>query len=162
MDESEKKSVCEFIKNSKEGLKSSVNINKLILRHNFDKEFKCILDEYEKKTKIYTYMITFTIDPKKHDVKDEKIHSLIQEYIESFAIARTPNKASYVKEGTDTEHKHTHWHLGLETKKYIDFSNFLKFYRKTYGSVDISKSWSNDFNNILIYISKSDIVTKLI
>ncbi len=107
-------------------------------------------------------MLTFTISPSLHDVLDTKLHTKLEEYIIDFAERRHPMRSDLVKEGSDKKHLHTHFHLGLELKKYIDFSNFLKFYRKTYGSVDISKSWSNDYNNILLYINKSEPSQKIV
>ncbi len=153
-----------FIVQSKLGMKldECYDIRPLICKYRlFHRYMKQYVEEYEEENKIYTYMLTFTIDPKKHDVKDSKLHDVIEEYIVGFAERRNPLKSDIVKEGTDEDHKHTHWHLGLELKKYIDFSTFLKHYRKKYGSVDISKSWSNVYNNILIYINKSNPSTKL-
>lgn len=145
-----------FIKQCKEDSEIE-SITDLIMKYgiSFPRYIKQYVDEYENEDKSYTYMITFTINEKKYDVKSKDLHNEIEEYIIGFGEQRKPQRCDLVKEGTDEDHKNTHWHLGLKTKKYIDFSNFLKFYRKKYGIVDVSKSWSNDYNNILIYINKS-------
>lgn len=158
MQEDERERVIKFIEQSKAGivLNKIISIKDLIIKYkNFNMLYKKLVNEYENANKTYTYMLTFTIDPKKHDVNDPKLHLEIEDYILKWAVRRTPLRADYVREGTDEDHKHTHWHLGLEMKKYIDFSNFLKFYRNSYGIVDISKSYSNLYKNILKYINKS-------
>lgn len=138
------------------------SIADLIMKYKlFEKYYKVMVSEYENKNKVYTYMLTFTIDPKKHDVNDIKLHDIIEEYVVAFARKRNASRADFVKEGTDEAHLHTHWHLGLELKKYIDFSNFLKFYRKTYGICDITRSWSNRYENVMDYINKSNPSTEL-
>lgn len=150
--------VKKFVMQCKEGydMDDIIDIGDIIMRHKcFPKYIKQYVKEYEDENKVYTYMLTFTIDPKRHDVESTSLHDMIEDYVITFAERRNPLKADLVKEGTDEDHKHIHWHLGLELKKYIDFSNFLKFYRNKYGSVDISKSWSNDYNNIITYINKS-------
>ncbi len=132
------------------------DIGPLILKYRkFDQYFKELVALYEQIHKTYTYMLTFTIDPRKCAVDDHDEHFIIEAYIIDWAEKRHPLKSDLVCEGTDQDHKHVHWHLGLELKKYIDFSNFLKHYRKKYGNVDISKSWSNDYTNIIKYINKS-------
>lgn len=139
------------------------NINDIIARYRqFPQYMKLLLDQFERENKVYTYMLTFTINPKIWNVKSTDLHDILEEYIIDFAERRKPINADLVKEGTDEDHKHTHWHLGIETKKYVDFSNFLKYYRKKYGSVDISKSWSNDYKNILKYINKSESSQKIV
>lgn len=158
MDEKDIAIVKTFIHQAKQGLDENdcVDICPLMLKYKyFHVYMKSYVKEYENENKTYTYMITFTIDPKKHDVKDTKLHDIIAEYVVGFACKRNALRADVVKEGTDEDHKHTHWHLGLELKKYLDFFNFLKYYRKIYGKVDVSRSWSNDYNNVLIYINKS-------
>lgn len=156
--------VKQFIKQSQNGVveKECVDIRSIIIKyHQFAKYFKKLLNEFDNKNKTYTYMLTFTMDPKIHDVENTALHAEIEEYIIRFAFNRNAERADIVKEGTDEDHKHTHWHLGLELKKYIDFSTFLKFYRKTYGSVDISRSWSNQYINVMKYINKSNPSTEL-
>ncbi len=153
-----------FIHQSKTGVKldECVDIKPLIVKYRlFSIYMKQYGNEYDELNKTYTYMLTFTIDPKKHNVDDVKLHNILEEYIIDFAERRNPLKCDIVKEGGDEDHKHTHWHLGLELKKHIDFSNFLKHYRKKNGNVDITKSWSNIYNNILIYINKSVPSTKI-
>ncbi len=159
MDEHDMSRLRKFVKQSKEGLPYSelVDITDIVVRHSktLPMYMKILVREYEQTNKVYTYMLTFTIDPSKYDVENKELHDIIEAYVIDFGERRNPLKCDVVKEKSDKHHKHTHWHLGLETKKYIDFSNFLKFYRKTYGIVDITKSWSNDYKNVLIYINKS-------
>lgn len=155
MNKQDKDLCLNFIQASKGG-NDLPDITPIIKRYNlFHKYFKQILSEYELVNKTFTYMLTFTMDQKKQDVDLPFVHNAIEEYIVKFAERREPLRADLVCEGTDKDHKHKHWHLGIETKKYIDFSNFLKYYRNLYGNVDVSKSWSNDYNNILKYINKS-------
>ncbi len=164
MDCDEQKLLQQFILDTKEGknIGDCADITSLIKRYrNFATYLRREVAEYEDKNKVYTYMLTFTIDPKRHDVEDSKLHEILEEYIVNFASKRHALRADLVREGDDIDHKHTHWHLGLELKKYIDFSNFLKYYRKTYGNVDISRSWSNDYDNVLKYINKKEPSTEL-
>lgn len=160
MEKKDKDLCMKFIHQSRHGVekKDLVNIIHLMTKYikKFATYFEMVMKEYEKNNKIYTYMLTFTIDPKLHDVKDKSLHDKIATYIYGYTVARNPLRADIVKEGTDEDHKHIHFHLGLEVKKTIDFSNSLKYYRKTYGSVDVSSSkYGNIYNNVLKYINKS-------
>ncbi len=130
--------------------------NKNILA--FHKQLK---DKY-KETKTYSIMITFTIDPNKHDVKDKKLHSKIEKYVAKFPINKCCEviRADYVREGTDKDHKHTHWHLGIKTNKPF-LNKTTKYYRNLYGHVDISRSYDNNYDNVLKYINKSIESTKV-
>lgn len=160
----DKTRVLLFIDKTKQGLplQQCGSIGDLIRKYKyFSSYYKEYVKIYEDKDKTYTYMVTFTIDPKKHNVNDIKLHDEIENYVIDYALARKPIRCDYVKEGTDEDHKHTHFHLGLETKKYIDFSNSLKFFNKKFGNTDISRSYSNIYNNVLIYINKSIQSTKI-
>lgn len=126
----------------------------MVSMRGFSRLYKKTLDDYESKHKKYTYMLTFTVNPAKHDPEDHALQDILTEYITDYAERRNPIRADLVKEGGDTTDKHTHYHLGLLMKKHIDFSNTLKYYRKKYGNVDVSKSWSNDYEKVLIYINK--------
>lgn len=130
---------------------ASVDIIKSI-PYRFVKEFN---REFALLYKSYTYMITFTIDPERHNVKSEKLHAKIDKYIKKFPISKSCDviRADYVREGSDKEHKHIHWHLGIETRN-IFKSKTLKYYNLKFGNTDVSKSYDNNYNNVLKYINK--------
>lgn len=119
-------------------------------------EMKTFNKCFSKLFKSYTTMVTFTIDPKRHDVNDKKLLEKIEDYVLQFPHNKKCDvqRADYVREGTDEDHKHTHWHLGLETLEPF-LAKTTKYYESLYGHVDISRSYDNNYNNIIEYINKS-------
>jgi hypothetical protein len=101
----------------------------------------------------YIYMLTFTIDPKRHKNPDLKE---IEEYIIK-QLKRKPlqiTKAYLVKEGNGKD-VHHHWHAAISTKKYLKADRFA-YYQKLYGRYQINRSKTDDINETLIYISKEN------
>lgn len=141
---------------------TNYELSSLLLRENitsynvkkFHQQLKDRMDR-NKPDKVFSIMVTFTIDPKRHDVKDKKLHDKIEKYIVKFPRNKCCEviRSDYVREGTDKDHKHTHWHLGLKTKKPF-LNKTTKYYRNLYGHVDISRSYDNNYNNVLKYINK--------
>lgn len=99
------------------------------------------------------YLITFTIDPKKHpDITDQLCRD-IEDY-----IIKQPNRTalhiknmSYVKE----MHKNgrPHWHTCVTTTRAIR-SDAFRQYERVYGNVDISRNKHTNDADILAYMSK--------
>lgn len=154
-----KKILIQYIKNLKEEKEDSETFSefvKLIQRTAFTpKEYKKLVHQYEESHRSYMYMITFTLDPKKNDFNNA-LYDASEKYIKKLLL--NPNRKlttfDIVREGTDEDHKHTHWHCGVITKgKYLSMDNF-KTYIKNFGNIDISKSINNDYEDILTYINK--------
>ncbi len=131
------------------------NINAYLREKGFHKTFKSISKELDKKNKVYQYMLTFTCDPKKVDVEDEVALASIED--EVLRLVQKPVlsivRSEYVREGTDEDHKHAHWHVGVVSKKFMK-KEYFKSYIKNIGRIDISKSVENNFLDILLYINK--------
>ena len=125
----------------------------------FHYEFKRQLREESLQGKLYIYMLTFTIDPKKHPEITPEITDVIDDLIKSQA-SRTALKIknySYVKEF----HKdgRPHWHALIVTYKALAKDRF-NYYISKYGNIDISKNNSQQTDEIVNYMSKSaEIVT---
>lgn len=107
----------------------------------------------QHKGKDYHYMITFTIDPKRHDVKSEELHKEIQNYITKRTKMLKVQQAYIVQEGGDEEEKHTHWHVSLLSKKPIKGNRFA-YYKIKYGNYDYSPSKNGNNEEALNYMSK--------
>ncbi len=128
-----------------------------------DKLFSKYLMLKIKKSKTFQYLITFTIDPKKHNVKDETLHRKIENYIKLRFTREAIGaiRADIVKEGSTKENIHTHWHVALKSSKWLLKKSF-KYYEKLYGFVQINKSTNNNYENRLNYLNKSNTSTKFI
>lgn len=113
-----------------------------------------------KGRKEYVYMITFTIDPAKiPDVS--KMKNKIQDYIISQSERKALNLIRY--EIVEEEHKdgRPHWHALAVSTKYLSKDRF-NFYIKNFGNIDLSKSYSQQPQEIINYMSKSGLIKKII
>ncbi len=124
----------------------------------FHRIFKCIMRKNDLKkyhTTVKQYMITFTLDPKKlgSNIKNEDLLKTIElDIVDMFKSSQVYDnviRISYVREGTDKDHKHPHWHFGIQTTDYFNKKWFLKY---KFGFIQKTKSYKkNDFNDILDY-----------
>lgn len=112
---------------------------------------------YYKTHKEYFYLITFTIDPKKHDVNDVIFQDHTEEYIIKVCKNAKGQNIHISKEHADSN---CHWHVSLKTTKPIKYSKF-RHYKLTIGNVDISRSKQDSQENSINYISKESMPTKI-
>lgn len=123
----------------------------------FAVELKKQIKARDKKNKRYMYMITFTCDPRKIDVKCDFMMKANEEYI--LDRLKKPGlklvRLEYVREGGDDTHKHTHWHCGVVSKRYLDKWDF-KTYLKNVGRIDVDISKSSNFKHIQVYMNKPE------
>lgn len=118
------------------------------------KQIYRMMDKLNGKVKLYYYMLTFTLDPKKNDFSDD-FYDTVEEYI-CKQMKRTPlrvTEAHVVREGSDEDQKHTHWHASVITEKPLKKDRF-SYYQKLYGNIDVSKSQIKSNNEHLDYMSK--------
>lgn len=103
--------------------------------------------------KSYQYLVTFTIDPKKHPQITETLKEKIIRLIES----TSERKALQVIECSYVEELHKsgrpHWHMKLILSKALRSDAFTQF-TKVYGKVDISRSKHTNGQHIDIYMEK--------
>lgn len=125
------------------------------------KIFKKLHAERVKEKKYY--LLTFTLDLNMNIYVDNEDEILLQIPDDIYQILMRKSlkitKCHVVKELT--KKGIAHWHASVETLKYLkkrDFQGFIK----NYGFVDISKSKSNNYQEILQYISKESTPTKII
>lgn len=101
----------------------------------------------------YLYMVTFTIDPKKHPEVTDDLVNQIELYISSLTqrVALKIIYLSYVKE----LHKdgRPHWHVAIKTVKSLDKSRFCT-YQKKFGNIDFSPSKTQSLDEMLNYMDK--------
>ncbi len=124
------------------------------------KEFQKLLKKLVKKkffeNKTFQYMITFTCDPRKIDIDDEialkENENYILERLQRPALQIT--RLEFVREGTDKDHKHAHWHCGVVSKRYLE-KDMFKTYIKNVGKIKCEKSKRDNFDDILVYINKT-------
>lgn len=111
-------------------------------------------------SKKYHYLITFTIDPKKHPTVSDELEATIEKYISDQATRTGLNvhEMHMVKE----LHKNgrPHWHCSVTTTKSIKKALFT-YYQKIYGHVDLSRSKGENNQDSLDYMSKCGTPTKL-
>lgn len=103
--------------------------------------------------KEYVYMLTFTLDPKKNKFSED-LYNDVEQYILKLIRRISFKKCIWVREGSDDDHKHTHWHIGIITNDFLRKSDYSKTYVKKYGNIDHSKSKTKDFKHIEDYLSK--------
>lgn len=112
-----------------------------------------------KKNK-YHYLVTFTIDPKKHPEITEELETSIETYIKNQADRQGLNihEMYIVKEF----HKNgrPHWHCSITTTKSLKKALFT-YYQKLYGTIDLSRSKGENNQDSLNYMSKCGTPTKL-
>lgn len=120
------------------------------------------LIDKQRKTqakKRYHYMVTYTIDPKKHPDITEDLIARIERYIETQAdrTGLQVEESSYVRE----THKNgrPHWHQKFIVTKSIRSDAFVQFTR-AYGNVKIDLSHTNG-KHIDIYMEKEGTIKKL-
>jgi len=84
--------------------------------------------------KIYKYMITFTVDPKKTYGGQDKIENYIVKLLSKLPCLE---ECYYVKEHP---HSNVHWHAIVRLKGQAIKFNKFDYYKRNIGRVDISKS----------------------
>lgn len=104
--------------------------------------------------KRYHYMMTFTIDPSRHDTNNLDLQTEIENYIKKRTKTIKSVIESYiVKEGGDDDHKHTHWHVSILSDQPIKKSRW-SYYNTLYGMFDYSPSRDGNNQEALNYMSK--------
>lgn len=104
---------------------------------------------------IYTYMITFTIDPSKWPEITPEREALIEDLIRQQGLRSGLGivKYSYVKERH--ANGRPHYHALIQTTKPLKKDRF-NHYIARYGNVDISKSKAQGDANVINYMSKEN------
>lgn len=108
-------------------------------------------------SKKYKYMLTFTIDPKKHEVTSD-LKDKIEIYICNLMRKPETTKCYYVREHDKTN---CHWHVILYRKSAIK-SDYLSYYKKTFGHVDISRSKDLSDTHSEKYLSKESEIIQIV
>lgn len=90
----------------------------------------------EADLKEYKYMITFTLDPKKVDLKSAEDVQKVEDYIVKLLKCSANFRFYYAKEHADSN---PHWHVVIHRYKPFPQSE-VSYYKKKYGMVDISRS----------------------
>ncbi len=113
--------------------------------------------EKHKPPKLYRYMITFTIDPKKHTtVPIQKIEDYIESQVTRKALG--VQRFEYCREHDETN---IHWHVNVVTDRAIRSDAFNQ-YSKNYGFVQISRSKDTNAQHGSIYLNKEDNFKRLL
>jgi len=110
--------------------------------------------------KEYVYMTTFTLDPQKNTFTED-FYDKAQLYIEK-VLLNIPEitKLYIVREGSDSDHKHTHFHTSITSSRFIKANEF-KYYRNKYGQIDHDKTKTKDNSHTIEYMSKQNTPKKL-
>lgn len=117
-------------------------------------QMQAVFDEVNGVIKKYRYMVTFTIDPKRHALNNETYDK-----VEKYIIKQLKSKAKsietcyLVREGGDDEHKHVHWHTVFEALVPCDSSRF-DYYEKLYGNFYFEPTKTQNLDSGMKYISK--------
>lgn len=114
--------------------------------------FKKAFIEYcdSSRFKSYLYMVTFTIDKKKFKGIDDEVEAFIRRQAtrKPLKITRFLLVKEYCKSGV------AHWHALIKTIIPLKKDRF-NYYISKFGRIDISKSKTNDEDEIINYMSKS-------
>lgn len=134
-------------------------------KHFTVREFLMAMKEIDRlhatsRMKQYLYLVTFTVDPKKHSEITPQLEAKIERLLEAQPQrpALKVTKASMVKE----LHKsgRPHWHMKLLTNKPLRSDAFAQ-YKKVYGNFDISRSKGTNDLHIDIYMEKEGSIKEL-
>lgn len=119
---------------------------------------KAIDDSFEKE---YIYMVTFTIDPKKHSDISASLHDEVDNYIRSQKDRSKLKLKSF--EYAKELHKdgRPHWHVLIKSSASLKKSLFT-YYQKKYGNIDFSQTKGKTEHEIQEYISKDSLPIKLL
>lgn len=127
----------------------------------FHRAVKKYFANLDIRDRSYNYMLTYTIDPKKHPDITTELVTKIEGYIEGIAERKALKliQFEYVKE----LHKdgRPHWHCLLTSKKALKKSMFI-YYQKIYGHLDFSSTRGKTDQYIKEYISKDNTPKQLI
>ncbi len=123
----------------------------------FHNEIKKQLAFKDKLKQRYFYLITFTLNDENKD-SDPKV-------IEKYIISRLQGSALQIEKAhlvqELTQQGRPHWHASIIAKKYISKDRF-KYYVNKFGYIDISKNHSQNYDTMLKYITKSNIVKNIV
>lgn len=108
--------------------------------------------------KIYKYMITFTLDPKKVDINDIQKKDHIENYIVKLLTKPETQKFYYSREHESTN---THWHCVIHRTCALR-SDYLTYYKKHYGNVHVSRSKDLSDTHSEQYLSKESEIIKIL
>ena len=101
--------------------------------------------------KIYKYMLTFTLDPKKvNDITSNDVQKKIESYIVSLFKDSRFIRVYYVKEHAQSN---CHWHVVIYMNNCFK-QDHIRYYRKKYGNVDVSRSHELSDEHTQKYLSK--------
>lgn len=118
--------------------------------------FVCNMEQIHRDAKhyipprIYKYMVTFTIDPKRHEPTDALLQERIEEYIVGLFNKDLYDKFYFVKEHATSN---CHWHCVVYTSKALKYDR-LTYYKTKYGNVDVSRSHELNDEHTMKYLSK--------
>lgn len=159
---------ADFVNNGHMDEATDYYLNEIIRNnqsHTFHQNFKRVTAKINRELrKPCIYMLTFTLDPKKVDVKDMYEIQHIEQYITKFiSTTKQLELTSFdiVREGSDMENVHTHWHVCITNKGYIDKKIFNTYIRK-YGHIDVSLNKTNNYDSVITYMSKTNKVISVI
>lgn len=107
--------------------------------------------------KEYKYMLTFTMDPKKIE-NNQSNRDKIELYICNLMRKAETSKCYYSKEHELTN---CHWHVILHRNKALE-SNYLSYYKKVFGHVDVSRSKILGDTESTKYLSKEGKIIEII
>lgn len=124
------------------------------------KNMEAIIKDYKDwdPPKTYKYMLTFTLDPKKHDLTNEEFKNRVELYIVNLIRKPEVTKAYYTREHNNTN---PHWHVIVHRSSALK-SDYLSYYRKNFGLVDISKSKKLEDTQSIEYLSKESEIVQII
>lgn len=146
--------------------KQRERIEEVELRYFIQDDFLKILRQKIEATskKKYQYLVTFTIDPKKHP--DWQSSATLEQTVDYIVESQQDRKLSlqmtfYAYSKEYTKKGMPHWHAVVVTTKPLPKNRFA-YFESTYGSIDISKTKVTTHLEALDYISKDVAPTVLI
>lgn len=106
--------------------------------------------QHYKPKKEYKYMLTFTIDPKKHNPTEGLVQASIEKYIIKLLKDSKNSKFYFAKEHANSN---CHWHCVIH-RDTIFRQDIVRYYKQKYGHVDISRSHDLSDEHTEKYLSK--------
>lgn len=123
----------------------------LFLDPQFLKVLQRTMKEQEKKK--YYYLITFTLKPGADPDKAEAYIRRVPER-SPLQVTRCDLVKEYTKKGV------AHWHMSVITTKALKKDRF-SYYAQKFGTLDISKNKAQQYDEMLEYMTKDEIIESL-
>lgn len=142
-------------------IEDDTNVSRIMCMPGFSDQYSIYLKKRKKAEKTHRYLVTFTFDPKKLPAAESDypdFFDIAEQYIENLAFSRQYSATHWAvvrEHHAPPRDKICHFHVSVVSSKILKKS-FFRYYVKTYGNIDISKSRVNTTEFAINYMQKEN------